>query len=434
MKGTYCRTLHYLQTPENIELMTRLYGRGSGVLATQLSRYTSCIKRHMELFGSKGPLCIVSAPGRAEIAGNHTDHQRGRVLACAVSLDMVAAVSPRDDGKVRLASEGFPMLEMSLSDLNPRPEEKGTTAALVRGTAAGMKEHGFSVGGFDMTLVSDVLSGSGLSSSAAVEVLLCAAQDALYNRSDMDPVLRAQIAQYAENAYFGKPCGLMDQMASSVGGIVAIDFKHSEPRVEPLQVSFAEMGYAMVVVNSRGSHEGLTGEYASIREEMTAVAECLGESVLRKVHREQVLLAVPELRKKVGDRAVLRALHFFEENSRVRRQTENLQKKDAGEFLRLINESGRSSWMLLQNVHVPGGEQPMALALELAAAFLGEDGAWRVHGGGFAGTTLNFVPLARVGEFVRYMENVFDPGCCFVVEVRPVGPALSHMEPENGED
>ena len=434
MSSTYSRMMRYLQTARFVEELTRLYGSKDGVLCDQVSRYKQCVKRHMELFNSPEKLYLMSAPGRVEIAGNHTDHQKGRVLAAAVNLDMIAAVSPKADGVVRLMSEGYPMLELSLDDLSVCPEEKGTTAALVRGVAAGMKAHGFRVGGLEATVTSNVLSGSGLSSSAAMEVLLCAMQDALYNGFRMDPVLRAEISQYAENEYFGKPCGLMDQMACSVGGIVAIDFKCREPKVEPMKVSFSDMGYAMVVVNSRGSHDDLTDEYASIRREMTAVAEYFGEEVLRRVQKEQVLLAIPALREKAGDRAVLRALHFFDENARVRSQTENLRAGDREAFLRLINESGQSSWMLLQNIHVPGTSQPMAVALELARTMLEGCGAWRVHGGGFAGTTLNFVPEGLVDEFVRKMEQVFDTGCCFVVDVRPVGPALSHMEPENGED
>ena len=434
MSSTYSRMMRYLQTAECMEEMTRLYGNRDGVLCAQATRYKQCVKRHMELFNSSEKLYLLSAPGRVEIAGNHTDHQKGRVLAAAVNLDMIAVVSPRKDQTVRLMSEGYPMLELSLTDLSVRPEEKGTTAALVRGVAAGMREHGFTVGGFDAAITSDVLSGSGLSSSAAMEVLLCAMLDAMYNGFRMDAVLRAQISQYAENVYFGKPCGLMDQMACSVGGIVAIDFKTADPKIEPMQVSFSDMGYAMVVVNSRGSHDDLTDEYAAIREEMTAVAEYFGEEVLRRVQKEQVLMAVPALREKAGDRAVLRALHFFDENARVRRQTENLRSGDRDAFLRLINESGQSSWMLLQNVHVPGASQPMAVALEMARTMLEGSGAWRVHGGGFAGTTLNFVPVAQVDEFVRKMEQVFDTGCCFVVDVRPVGPALSHVEQEDVEN
>ena len=429
MSSSYSRMMRYLQTPECVAEMTRLYGSKDGILAAQMSRYKQCVKRHMELFDSREDLYLISAPGRVEIAGNHTDHQCGRVLAAAVSLDMISVASRRADLTVRLMSEGYPMLELSLEDLSAQDGEKGTTAALVRGVASGMKAHGFRVGGFEATVSSNVLSGSGLSSSAAMEVLLCAMQDALYNRGDMDPVLRAEISQMAENAYFGKPCGLMDQMACSVGGIVAIDFKHQTPKVEPMKVSFSDAGYAMVVVNSRGSHDNLTGEYAAIREEMTAVAAYFGEDTLRRVQKEQVLLAIPALRERVGDRGVLRALHFFEENCRVSRQVENLQRKDMDSFLRLINESGRSSWMLLQNVNMPGTSQPMAIALKVAESMLEGEGAWRVHGGGFAGTTLNFVPAGRVEEFVRKMEDVFDPGCCFVLDVRPAGPEVTRMEP-----
>ena len=423
--NSYSRMLHGLQSAGALERFRTLYGLREGMLQHQLTRCSRIVKAHSELFHTEGPLALLSAPGRIEIAGNHTDHQRGRVLAAAVNLDMVAAVSPRADLTIRLQSEGYPLLEMSLEDLRPVPAEENTTAALVRGVACGLHDDGRRIGGFDAMVHSEVLSGSGLSSSAAFEVLIAAIFDTLYPVAQpLSPVRRAQIAQFAENRYFGKPSGLMDQMASSLGGLTAIDFRHDEPQVQPLQYSFAQVGYSIIVVNTRGAHDQLTGEYAAIREEMTAVARFFGESTLRPLSREQVLARTGELRQACGDRAILRALHFFDENERVPRQVSNLRNNDLPAFLDCIVESGESSWMLLQNTHMPGKDQPMSLALAVAGALLRGRGAWRVHGGGFAGTTLNFVPQDLTNEFISAMENCFGPDCCHILDVRPEGPAL----------
>ncbi len=423
--NAYARLLRELQTGETMECFSRLYGTREGVLQRQLLRYGKTVKAHMDLFQSQGPLTVVSAPGRVEIVGNHTDHQNGRVLAAAVNMDMIAVVSPRADQQVRLQSEGYPLLTLSLDALDPVEEERNTTAALIRGVARGLRDQGHPVGGFDAMVQSDVLSGSGLSSSAAFEVLTAAIFDALYPAEQpLDAVRRAVISQYAENVFFGKPSGLMDQMASSVGGLTAIDFKHADPVVEPLQFSFEQVGYSIIVVNTRGSHDQLTGEYAAIREEMTAVARYFGEGTLRRVSREQVLAGIGALREACGDRAVLRALHFFEENERVSALVRDLRNGDLNAFLKGIIASGDSSWMLLQNVHMPGVTQPVSVALALARTLLGDSGAWRVHGGGFAGTTLNFVPQDRVPAFIAAMENCFGAGCCHTLDVRPVGPAV----------
>ena len=423
--NVYTRMLHELQSADMLEQFHTLYGNRDGVLQHQLSRYSQCIKAHMDLFGGAGTLYLISAPGRIEIAGNHTDHQNGCVLAAAVNLDMIAAVAPRQDNTIRLQSKGYPMLELSLDALEPFEEERGTTAALIRGVAAGLHQDGRPVGGFDAMVMSDVLSGSGLSSSAAFEVLIAAVFDALYPaETPLDAVRRAQISQFAENVFFGKPSGLMDQMAASLGGLTAIDFKCKTPKLEPLQFSFEQVGYSIVVVNTRGAHDHLTGEYAAIREEMTSVARFFGEDVLRRVHRDQLLANAGDLRNACGDRAVLRALHFFEENERVHRQTANLKDGNLHDFLDGIIESGDCSWMLLQNVHMPGASQPISLALALARTILKGRGAWRVHGGGFAGTTLNFVPQDLLPSFTEAMEKCFGADCCHVLDVRPVGPVL----------
>ncbi len=419
----YASMIRALKTTPVMSRLTHLYGRRDGMLVAQTARYTRLLKRHEDLYNAPGIVQLISAPGRTELSGNHTDHNRGRVLAAAVNLDTVAAVSLRDDMTVRLSSDGYPAVEVSLKELSPVKEEEGKTASLVRGVAARMKELGFPIGGFDAAVTSSVLSGSGLSSSAAFEVLLCAIFDSLYGKFEMSPILRAQIAQYAENHYFGKPCGLMDQMASSVGGLVAIDFKKDEPDVKPIAYDFAARGYALVVVNTGGSHGDLTADYAAIPEEMKQVAACFGESVLRKVRPEQLLQEMASVRQKTSDRAVLRAMHFFHENKRVLDQTAALERDDPAAFFKDVIASGRSSFMYLQNVYAKPGEQQLSLALCLAEEMLSGRGAWRVHGGGFAGTTLNFVPLDQTDAFVEAMEAVFGPHSCHLLDIRPEGAA-----------
>ncbi len=413
-----------MKTPEALERFARLYGRREGGLVNQISRYTALVKRHAELFGHAGPVSLVSAPGRAEIIGNHTDHNGGKVLAAAVGLDTLAAVSARPDARVRLVSEGFEAFETDLDDLAPRRGEEGSSVSLVRGIAARMAQLGYQVGGFDAAVTSDVLVGSGLSSSAAFEVLVCTVIDSLYNGASIDGITRARIAQYAEDKYFGKPCGLMDQTASSIGGLVAIDFRSAEPEVTPLSYSFADRGYSLVVVSTGGSHGGLTGEYAAIKKEMKEVAACFGEDSLRRVRPEQLYQNISDVRAKAGDRAVLRAMHYFTENGRVARAVSALRDDDLPQFLRLIGESGDSSWELLQNISVSPRSQPLAIALALAKILLGSKGACRVHGGGFAGTTLNFVPRDMEETFIRNMESVFGERSCLVLDARPEGAAV----------
>ena len=421
---SYAQMLARLKKSSAMERFAHLYGHREGELARQLTRYSRLVKAHEDLFhAGNRPLYLVSAPGRTEIAGNHTDHNNGCVLAAAVNLDCIACVSPRDDQVVRIQSQGFPPIELSLDELDKRDEETGTSAALVRGVAAKMKEHGFKMGGFDAAITSDVIGGSGLSSSAAYEVLICAIFDALYNGFTMDATLRAQISQYAENAYFGKPSGLMDQMASSTGGLVTIDFK-GEPEVQHLSFAFNEAGYTLVVVNTGSSHDNLTDEYAAIRTEMQDVAGMFGEKVLRRIRPEQLWQNIAVVRDKLGERAVLRAMHFFEENERVRQQVHAIRMNDLGAMFESVIASGESSYMLLHNIYPAGIHQPLALALAIASHMLRGKGAWRVHGGGFAGTTLNFVPNDMVADFVKKMESVFGAHACFMLDVRPEGAAL----------
>lgn len=420
---SYSRMLRELKTPETMDRFSKLYGHRDGELARQLTRYTRLVKQHEDLFHTEEQLTAVSAPGRVEIAGNHTDHQNGRVLTGSINLDTLAIVSPRSDMKACIVSEGFEPLEMDLTDLEKRDDEKNTSASLVRGIACKMNELGYKIGGFEAAVTSDVLSGSGLSSSAAYEVLICAIFDTLYNGFTIDSTLRAQIGQFAENEYFGKPSGLLDQMACSTGGMIAIDFKN-EPVISPVMFSFADAGYAMVVVNTNGSHDGLTDEYAAIRREMDAIAALFGEKVLRRVRPEQVMGSLPMIREKVSDRAALRAVHFFNENERVKQQLNNIKHNDLGAFFATIIDSGISSWTLLQNVHVASTTQPVSIALMIAEQKLKGHGAWRIHGGGFAGTTLNFVPEEQLGEFMQTMDAVFGPHSCFVLDIRPEGAAI----------
>lgn len=420
----YQELLETLESPKALSQLSALYGSREKELARQKARYMQLVKTHERLFhADDASLYLISAPGRSEIIGNHTDHNNGKVLAAAVNLDCLACVSPRSDMLVRICSQGYPEISVSLDDLSPRPEEEGTSAALVRGVARGMQDRGFRLGGFDAAVTSDVLGGSGLSSSAAYEVMICAVLDALYNGFTVESTPRAQIAQYAENAYFGKPSGLMDQMACSTGGLVTIDFR-DEPETEALSYSFSRAGFALVVVNTGGSHDHLTGEYAAIRTEMEEVAAFFGQKVLRGVTKEQVLGNLAALREKAGERAILRAMHYFDENDRVTRTVEAIRRQDTPAILREMNASGESSWKMLQNVFCVGKEQPMTLALALADSILAGRGACRVHGGGFAGTTLNVVPVDLVDAFVSQMEAAFGARACFVLDVRPVGPAV----------
>ena len=426
----YAAMIRRLQTPQVSERIAYLYGSREGTLVSQTRRYTKVLKRHEEAFSPNGEVLLISAPGRTEIGGNHTDHNHGRVLAASVNLDCLCAVSARDDMLVHLHSEGYRPLTVDLSDLSVRPNEKGTTTALIRGVAARMKELGYAIGGFDAAATSTVSSGSGLSSSAAFEVLVSGVLDRLFNRFDMDFKTRAKISQYAENVYFGKPSGLMDQMASAAGGLVSVDFHHEDPDVRPLQYDFAAKGYALVVVATGGSHANLTADYAAIPAEMRAVAACFGEQYLRDVRPEEFFSAAATLRGRVSDRAIMRAYHYFNENERADREVAALERDDLRTFFDTIIDSGRSSFMYLQNVYARTDQQQLSVALALAESLLKDCGAWRVHGGGFAGTTLNFVPTELLPRFVDMMENAFGEHCCRVLDIRPVGAAVLNLGEE----
>lgn len=404
----------------NSDAMARRYPAGG-----QTARYSALAETFRGKFGFDNTL-FVSAPGRTEVIGNHTDHNGGRVLAAAVDLDTVCAAAPRDDMKAVMYSEGYaePFV-VDLTELAPVESEKETTSALIRGVAARMREMGLEIGGFSACVTSTVLRGSGLSSSAAFEVMLVALMDALYNGWSVDAQLNARISQYAENVYFGKPSGLMDQMASAVGGLVTIDFDPAGAVVEPISFDFGAMGYDIVVTAAGGEHGNLTSEYAAIPAEMKAVAAVLGRETLRGVTGDDIFAALSDLKGRVPDRAILRAFHFADENQRVLDAVKALKEKDLNAFFGAVIGSGESSWKLLQNLCVPGSDnQEMSLALEMSRRMLAGKGAWRIHGGGFAGTILAFVPTEMTSKYTAAMDGVFGENACRVLALRPDGAAL----------
>ncbi len=407
------------------DMVARLYGRDEGIFPRQQARYRDLLERFTRSFGKPGKgAAFFSAPGRTEIGGNHTDHNNGLVMAAAVDLDMVALAEPTDDRVITVKSEGFPAITVSIQDLAARREDFGTTRALVRGTAYEFAARGMEIGGFRAVVTSNVLRGSGLSSSAAFEVLMAAIMDGLYNGFKLSAYDRAVIAQRVENIHFGKPCGLMDQMASSWGGMIQIDFGPDPASVQALSCDFTENGYALAVVNTGGNHGDLTEDYAAIRREMEAVAAVLDGSVLRDTNEDALLASLPAVRAACGDRAVLRALHYFDENRRVPQMAEAIQKKDFVAFFSIVNASGESSWQLLQNVYARPNEEQMALGIELSRRFLRGDGAARVHGGGFAGTIQAYVPLSRLAAYRQAMDGVFGAGSTTTLRVRPDGAVM----------
>ncbi len=419
----------YAQSGAFASRVATLYGAGEGVLAAQQARYGKLVDRFEARFGQpKGELFFFSAPGRTEIGGNHTDHNNGRVLAAAVNLDTVAFVEKTDDGVIVVDSEGFPPITVPIDGLEIREADFGTTLALIRGTAGVMRQMGYTVGGFRATVSSSVLRGSGLSSSAAFEVLIAAILDGLYNGFVVDAKLRAVIAQKVENIYFGKPCGLMDQMASSVGGMVTIDFETEDAQVEAIACDFAARGYALCVVNTGGNHGDLTDDYAAIRTEMEAVAAQFGKKVLREVPQEQVEANIGRLRSAVGDRAVLRALHFYDDNARVLEEVAAIRGGDLPAFFDAVKRSGDSSWKLLQNVYARPNQEQMAMGIELSRRFLAGAGAQRVHGGGFAGTIQAYVPLERLDDYIAMIEGAFGKGSCTPLMIRPEGAVMMPLE------
>ena len=374
-----------------------------------------------------------SAPGRTEIGGNHTDHQRGRVLAGAVNLDTVAAVRVSGTNVIRVQSKGYPLCQVDLDNLEPVAAEINSTPALIRGVAARFAQLGCKVGGFDAYCESTVLPGSGLSSSAAFEVLIGTIINHLFFDGRVSQAEVAQIGQYAENVFFGKPCGLMDQTASAVGGLVTIDFADKEhPDIRPVHFDFSTTGHALCIIDSRADHADLTDEYAAIPGELKEICDCLGREVTTEIPEEEFYAAIPKLRETCGDRAVMRAMHEYNENRRVPEQVACLEKSDFQGFLSLIRESGFSSWMYLQNV-IPAGyvrQQPVAVALGLCEHYLRGKGAYRVHGGGFAGTVQAFVPFELLDSFRAGIDAALGEGACHVLSIRPQGGVEMEVEVE----
>lgn len=403
------------------EALTKLYGN---LAEAQKPRYEKAIDKFIELYGDKD-VAIISVPGRSEVIGNHTDHQRGEVMATSINLDIIAVVAPREDGVVKVLSDDYDIPAIDLADLSVHEAEKETSQALIRGVAARIQELGGKIGGFDGYMTSDVLQGSGLSSSAAFEVMIGNIFSDLYNDGKLDPVELAKIGQYAENVFFGKPCGLMDQSACSVGGLIHIDFADKEnPVVERVDVDFSDFNTSLCITDVHASHADLTQDYADIPFELKEVDEFFGKDVLREVDENEFYFRLPELREAIGnDRALLRALHVFEENKRVEKAVVALNNKDLEEFEKQILASGNSSYKYLQNIYSPADfkNQAVSLALFLSEKVLNGRGAHRVHGGGFAGTIQAFVPNDLVDAYCAEMDRTFGEGACHVLQIRPYG-------------
>ena len=407
--------------------LASLYCCAPAETASEAARYAAVLDGLEKTFGSHAEAGLYSAPGRTEIGGNHTDHQHGRVLAGSVNIDMIAAAAPNDKNQLRVQSEGYDLCVIDLNDLEARKEEENTTASLLRGECAAFTQRGAKLAGLDIYISSNVPKGSGVSSSAAFEVLIGVILNDCFMAEKVSPIAIAQIGQWAENVYFGKPCGLMDQMASSVGNIITIDFASpAKPVVEPVAVDFSKAGLALCILDSGADHADLTDEYAAIPAECRAVAAVCGGEVLRDVPFETFLAKLPECRRQCGDRAVLRAFHVYADNDRVAKQVAALHDGDFGTFLSLVNESGCSSWEYLQNVIPAGYKEHQEVGVTIAAAkhLLGDKGAVRVHGGGFAGTVQAFVPVEMLDEFKAGMEAILGEGRCHVLSIRPEGGAV----------
>ena len=407
--------------------LASLYCCAPAETASEAARYTAVLDGLEKTFGSHSEAGLYSAPGRTEIGGNHTDHQHGRVLAGSVNIDMIAAAAPNDKNQLRVQSEGYDLCVIDLNDLEARKEEENTTASLLRGECAAFTQRGAKLAGLDVYISSNVPKGSGVSSSAAFEVLIGVILNDCFMTEKVSPIAIAQIGQWAENVYFGKPCGLMDQMASSVGNIITIDFASpAKPVVEPVAVDFSKAGLALCILDSGADHADLTDEYAAIPAECRAVAAVCGGEVLRDVPFETFFAKLPECRRQCGDRAVLRAFHVYADNDRVAKQVAALHDGDFDTFLSLVNESGCSSWEYLQNVIPAGYKEHQEVGVTIAAAkhLLGDKGAVRVHGGGFAGTVQAFVPVEMLDEFKAGMEAILGEGRCHVLSIRPEGGAV----------
>ena len=410
-----------IKTNEFLERLTVVYGDEA---SAQQERFFNLAESFEKDFGCEADIRFFSAPGRTEVGGNHTDHNNGKVLAAAINLDAIAAVEARDDGIICVNSQGYTPINVDTANLNIVDDEAGKSDALIRGVCARFNQLGYKYGGFNASVTSRVLSGSGLSSSAAYEVLIGTILNYLYNDGKISAVEIAQISQYAENVYFKKPCGLMDQTACSVGGFVKIDFEDTKaPVIEKVDFDIAKHGYNLCIVDTGGNHADLTGDYAAIRLEMNSVAEFFGKSVLRQVDESEVFANIGAIREKTGDRAIERAIHFYNENKRVERLSAALSEGNFDEFKNTIIESGKSSYMYNQNCFTLSNpaEQPVALALCVAEELLKGKGAYRVHGGGFAGTIQAFVPVEETDAFVKTMSSFLGENSCYILKVRSHG-------------
>ncbi len=405
-------------------VLTHIYGEAA--VSAQKARYAAAIDEFAAIYGADRDVTLYSVAGRSELSGNHTDHNHGCVVAASIDLDIIAVASPREDSVIRIKSEGFPEDAVDFVAYNAPIEAKfGSSESIIAGMVQGFLKDGYKVGGFDAYTTSNVLKGSGLSSSAAFEDMVGNILNYLYNDGKVDNVEIAKLAQYSENVFFGKPCGLMDQVACAVGGIVAIDFNDPKaPIINKVDFDISAAGYNLCIVNTGGNHADLTDDYASVPAEMKAVAAHFGKKVLREVDEKALIAEIPALRESVGDRAVLRALHFFAENKRVAKQREALMAGDLDAFFAEVLASGKSSFCYLQNVYTTKNlfEQGLSLALCLAEQYLADKkSAWRVHGGGFAGTIQAYVPMADVEGFRALMDSVFGEGKCIVLRIRPEG-------------
>ncbi|WP_348624553.1 galactokinase family protein [Paenibacillus peoriae] len=427
------KDMELLNSREGQMVLARMYGQQQ--ISEQTTRYESLIQAYREHFGV-GDIELFSAPGRCEIGGNHTDHNHGKVLAGSITLDTIAAASKVEESVITFFSEGYKTkYVIDLTDLSPKPEDD-STMLLVRGIAAGLLEFGYRIGGFQAYISSNVFSASGLSSSASFEMLICTILNHFYNEGALDAVAKSKIGQYAENGYWNKPSGLLDQMACAYGGLISIDFENpKEPIINPVHWNFEQNGYSLVIVNTGGNHADLTDDYAAVPNEMFAVAQSLDASVCRDLLPEDLYANLKMVREKAGDRAVLRALHFFEENRRVDEQVKSLEEGRFTDFLRLVTESGNSSWKWLQNVYRSGiaREQDVSVALALTEMYLKsiDNSACRVHGGGFAGVILTILPNDHVDGYKEWISGMLGTPV-LVVNVREDGAVnvsdLIHVE------
>lgn len=394
------------------------------VLDYQEERYARAAGEFKSVFGYEAEN-VFSSPGRSEICGNHTDHNLGKAVGASINLDALAFTARRDDGIICIKASGFDDIKVDVSDLEKRESEKGNSCGLVRGVCKKYDDMGYNVGGFDAYTTNDVLKGSGLSSSAAFEILIAYILNSYYNDSKIDAKTMAIASQYAENEYFGKGSGLLDQLSCAYGGIISIDFKEPKnPVVEPLPFDFTSTGYSMVVTDTRCDHADLTGDYDAIKGEMQEVSRYFGKEHLREVEYSDFYAALPQLKQKLPERAIIRAFHYFDENKNVEELADALKNNDFGEFLKIVDRSGKSSYRFLQNIYSDKTpkSQGMSLALCLSEHLLGGKGACRVHGGGFGGTMQAYVPNDMVDGYVSEMESVFGSGCCYLLKIRSVGP------------